>query len=142
MTQTTTETRTATRPSWQPRLAAVVAVAVINSLLAGIAPLIGADMVVAPPGQEAAALAWPAFLIFSSGFGLIGWAALALAERLLGAVRGRLVWTAVAVLITLVMFLPPLTVGASFATLVVLELSHVVVAAILIPVFWRTSEAS
>lgn len=142
MTQTTTETRTATRPSWQPRLAAVVAVAVVNSLLAGLAPLIGADMVVAPPGQEAGPLDWSAFLVFSAGFGLIGWAALALAERLLGAARGRLVWTAVAVLITLVMFLPPLTVGASIATLVVLELSHVVVAAILIPVFWWTSDAS
>lgn len=139
MTQTITEPRTV-RSSWQPRLAAVVAVAVANSLLALAAPLIGADLVVAPSGQEAAPVEWSAFLVFSAGFGLLGWGILALAERLLGAKRGRLVWTVVAVLITLVMFAPPLTVGASAATVAVLELSHVVVAAILIPVFWRTSK--
>lgn len=141
MTQTSVETRTAVRPSWQPRLAAVAAVAVINSVLVLLAPLLGADMVVAPPGQEAAALAWPAFLAFSAGFGLLGWVALALAERLLGAARGRLVWAVVAVVITLGMFLPPFTVGASAATVVVLQLTHLVVAAV-IPVFWRTSRAA
>jgi hypothetical protein len=119
----------------------VAAVAVINSLLALAAPLLGADLVVAPPGQDPAAVEWSAFLVFSAGFGLLGWGVLALAERFLGAGRGRLVWTIAAVLITLVMFVPPLLAGASAATVFVLELSHLVVAAILIPVFWRTSKA-
>ncbi|WP_017589742.1 DUF6069 family protein [Nocardiopsis ganjiahuensis] len=142
MTETSAGPRTATRPSWQPRLAAVVAVAAVNSVIALIAPLVGADMVVAPPGQEATTVVWPMFLVFSAGFGLIGWGALALAERLLGARRGRLVWTVAAVAVTLLMFAPPLTAGASTATVVVLELTHVVVAAIVVPVFWSTSRAS
>ena len=142
MAQTTAEPRTVTRSSWRPRLAAVAAVAVANTLLALAAPLFGADLVVAPSGQEPSVAPWSAFLVFSAGFALLGWAALALAERLLGARRGRLVWTVVAVLVTLVMFLPPLTVGASAATVVVLELSHLVVAAVVIPVFWRTSGAT
>lgn len=135
---TVTKTRTA-RSTWRPRLVAVVAVAVVNALVALAGPLIGADMVVTSPGQEPAPIDWPAFAIFSAGFALLGWAALLLVQRVLGADRGRLVWTIVAVLITVLMFLPPLAVGASTATAIVLELSHLVVAAIVIPVFWRTA---
>lgn len=135
---TTTRSRD-TRPTWQPRLAAVIAVALVNALLALAAPLFGADMVVAPPGQEAGPVEWPGFLAFSAGFALIGWVMLLLLQRLLGAERGRLVWTIGAGLITLLMFVPPLTVGASVATVIVLEVSHVLVAAIIIPVFWRTT---
>ncbi|PWV45999.1 DUF6069 family protein [Nocardiopsis sp. L17-MgMaSL7] len=135
-----TEPRTVTRPTWQPRLAAVLAVTVLNTVLALAAPLFGADLVVAPQGQEPGALAWPAFTVFTIGFALLGWGVLALAERLLGARRGRLMWTVVAMLIVAGMFLPPLTVGATTATVVVLQLAHLVVAAV-IPVFWRTSRA-
>ncbi len=142
MTETSAPTRTAARPSWQPRLAAVAAVAVINSLIALTAPLAGADLVIAPPGQEAAAIAWPLFPVFSAGFALLGWGVLALAVRLLGARRGRLVWMIGAVALALLMVVPPLTSGGSTATVVVLELTHLVVAAIVIPVFWRTSRLS
>lgn len=141
MAETRIETRTAIRPSWRPRLIAVVAVAVVNALLALLAPLIGADLVVTAPGEDPMTLTLVDFALFSAGFALLGWGALALAERLLGAGRGRLVWTVAAVLILLVMFVPPLVADASVATTVVLELSHLVVAAV-IPVFWKTSRAS
>ncbi|WP_017582599.1 DUF6069 family protein [Nocardiopsis valliformis] len=141
MTDTRVETRPAIRPSWQPRLAAVVAVAVANALLALLAPLLGADLVVTAPGEEPMPLTLVDFALFSAVFALLGWGALALAERLLGAGRGRLVWTVAAVLTLLVMFVPPLLMEASVATIVVLELSHLVVAAV-IPVFWKSSRAS
>lgn len=137
----TTATPT-TGSTWRPRLAAVVAAAVANAVLALLAGLFGVDLVVAPPGQEAGPIAWPGFLVFSAGFALLGWGGLLLAQRVLGAGRGRLVWTVVAVLITLVMFVPPLTVEASVATVVVLVLSHVVVAAVVIPVFWYTARTA
>ncbi|MEU3018557.1 MULTISPECIES: DUF6069 family protein [unclassified Nocardiopsis] len=139
MTQSaTTAPPTVSRPTWQPRLVAVLAVIVVNTVLALAAPLFGADLVIAPRGQEPGPVAWPVFVLFTAVFALVGWGVLALAERLLGARRGRLVWTVAAVLITLVMFVPPLMAEASAATVVVLQLSHLVVAAI-IPVFWRTS---
>ncbi|GAA1468358.1 DUF6069 family protein [Nocardiopsis exhalans] len=141
MTDTRVETRPAIRPSWQPRLVAVVAVAVVNALLALLAPLLGADLVVAAPGEDPMTLTLVDFALFSAGFALLGWGVLALAERLLGAGRGRLVWTVAAVLALLVMFVPPLLTDASVATIVVLELSHLVVAAV-IPVFWKTSRAT
>ncbi|MFE1167994.1 DUF6069 family protein [Nocardiopsis sp. NPDC058789] len=137
MTRNLTETRTPVRPTWKPRLTAVLVVTAVNTLLALAAPLLGADLVVAPRGQEPGALAWPAFTLFTAVFALLGWGVLALAERFLGR-RGLFVWTVVAVLVTVAMFLPPLTVGATVATVVVLQLSHLVVAAV-IPVYWRTS---
>lgn len=140
MTQSLTETPTAVRPTWKPRLAAVLAVTVVNTLLALAAPLLGADLVVAPEGQEPGAVAWPALTLFTAVFALLGWGVLALGERFLGR-RGLIVWTVVAVLVTVAMFLPPLTVGATAATVVVLQLTHLVVAAV-IPVYWRTSRTS
>lgn len=130
-----------TRTSWKPRLAAVAAVAVANALLALIAPLLGADLVVAPPGQDPAAISAGAFAIFSAGFALLGWGVLALGERFLGR-RGLVVWTVAAVLITLLMIVPPLSAGGTVATTLVLELSHLVVAAVVIPVFWKSSKTT
>lgn len=141
MTETRIETRSA-RPSWQPRLAAVATAVIANAVLALLAPLLGADLEALGPDQEPMTLTLVDFALFTAAFGLVGWGMLALAERFLGAARGRLIWTVVALLVTLVMFVPPLTAGASTATLVVLELSHVVVAAIVIPVFWRSSRAA
>ncbi|MFL1379708.1 DUF6069 family protein [Nocardiopsis protaetiae] len=129
------------RASWRPRLAAVAAVAVANALLALVAPLLGADLVVAPPGQDPAAISAVAFAIFSAGFALLGWGVLALGERFLGR-RGLVVWTVVAVLVALLMVVPPLSAGGTVATTVVLELSHLVVAAVVIPVFWKSSKTT
>ena len=147
MTESRTGTSTArsTPASWRPRLAAVAAVAAAtaaNIVLALLAPLFGADLEVAPPGQDPMTLSFVDFALLSAVFGLIGWGTLALAERLFGAGRGRLVWTAAAVLFTVVSFVPSLNAGATPATAAVLVFSHVVVAAIVIPVFWCSSRAA
>lgn len=130
-----------TRSSWIPRLAAVAAVAAANALVALVAPLLGADLVVAPPGQDPATVSVGAFAVFSAGFALLGWGVLALGERLLGR-RGLVIWTVAAVLVTLLMVVPPLSAGGTVATTVVLELTHLVVAAVVIPVFWKSSKAA
>ncbi|MEE2040791.1 DUF6069 family protein [Nocardiopsis sp. CT-R113] len=140
MTATSPDTRTV-RPVWKPRLAAVVAAVLANALLGALAPLVGIDMLIAPPGQPEGPVPLVAFVLFTTVFGLIGWGTFALAERVLGS-RARLVWTIVAVVFTLVSFAPSMSVGGSAATEAVLLLSHVVVAAILIPVFWRTAADS
>jgi hypothetical protein len=51
--------------------------------------------------------------------------------------RAAAVWTALAVLVLLVSFLPLLAVGAAGAAKTILALMHLAVAAILIPVFGR-----
>ncbi|GAB3720744.1 DUF6069 family protein [Nocardiopsis nanhaiensis] len=137
-----TSTARSTPASWRPRLAAVAAATAANIVLALLAPLFGADLEVAPPGQDRMPLSFVDFALFSAAFGLIGWGALAVAERLFSAGRGRLVWTAAAVLFTVVSFVPSLNAGATPATAAVLVFSHVVVAAIVIPVFWRSSRAA
>ncbi|MFC9941089.1 DUF6069 family protein [Nocardiopsis alba] len=136
---TVTESGTTT-PTWRPRLLGVVAATVANIVLILLAPLFGANMEIIGPDGAAAVVGVQHFALFTAVFALLGWAALAVAERLLGAARGRLVWTVVAVLFTLLSFVPSLSVGATVATEVVLVLSHVVVAAIVVPVFRRTSE--
>ncbi|MGQ4270938.1 DUF6069 family protein [Nocardiopsis changdeensis] len=129
------------RSPWRPRLAAIGAAALLNALLGLAAPLLGADMVTAPEGAEPMTLNAVSLVLFSVVFALLGWGALALAERLLGR-RGLIAWTAVAVLFTLVSFVPSLSVNATAATEAVLVASHVVVAAVVIPVFWKTSRTN
>ena len=136
---TVTEPRTSA-PTWRPRLLGVAAATVANIVLILLAPLFGANMEIIGPDGAAAVVGVQHFALFTAVFALLGWAALAVAERLLGAARGRLVWTVVAVLFTLLSFVPSLSVRATVATEVVLVLSHVVVAAIVVPVFRRTSE--
>ncbi|WP_306370252.1 DUF6069 family protein [Nocardiopsis sp. CC223A] len=126
------------RSPWRPRLIAIGAVALLNGLLGLVAPLLGADLVTAPEGAEPMTLNAVPFVLFSVVFAFLGWGVLALAERFLGR-RGLIAWTVVAVLFTLVSFVPSLSVNATPATEAVLVASHVVVAAVVIPAFWRSS---
>lgn len=66
---------------------------------------------------------------------LLGWGARVLLDRLTR--RAPVVWTALAVLVLLVSFLPLLAVEATGAAKAILALMHVAVAAALIPVFSR-----
>ncbi|MFC4147283.1 DUF6069 family protein [Micromonospora mangrovi] len=68
--------------------------------------------------------------------GLIGWALLALLERVTAA--GRTIWTVVAVLVLLVSLLGPLG-GVSTGARITLALMHLVAAAVIIPAFRRSS---
>jgi hypothetical protein len=100
-------------------------------------PLLGYDLVVEQPGQEARDLGLSAFVVFSLAASLLGWLLLAVLERLTR--RARTIWTVVALLVLIVSVLPVLQVSASGGTKAVLALTHLAVGAILIPVFRRTA---
>ena len=119
--------------------ALAVAGAVVAAVLVWVVgePVLGNDMVIKTEGQEPQDLDASAFVIFSLFFSLLGWALLALLERVTA--RARLIWTVVALVFLALSFLPPLTIEASGGTKVVLALAHVAVAAVLIPVFRATS---
>jgi hypothetical protein len=119
--------------------ALAVAGAVVAAVLVWVVgePLLGNDMIIKAEGQEPQDLGASAMVMFSLFFSLLGWALLALLERVTS--RARLIWTIVALVFLAVSFLPPLTIEASGVTKVVLALAHVAVAAVLIPVFRATS---
>jgi hypothetical protein len=100
-------------------------------------PLLGHDLVVTSPGQPAIdlGLAQIAFIALASS--LLGWAALAILERITR--HALTIWTIVAVLVFAASFLPFAGVEASGGSKVVLALTHVAVAAVLIPGLRRTS---
>ncbi|WP_117210893.1 DUF6069 family protein [Allorhizocola rhizosphaerae] len=119
------------------------AFAVVGAVVAAVLvwvvgePLLGYDMIIKAEGQEPQDLGASAIVMFSLFFSLLGWALLALLERV--APRARLVWTVVALVFLAVSFFPLFTIEASGGTKVVLALAHVAVAAVLIPVFRATS---
>ncbi|WP_028648286.1 DUF6069 family protein [Nocardiopsis sp. CNT312] len=138
MAPTAPDTTTARRGAWKPRLIAIAAAAVVNVLAGAAAPLVGADLVISPPGQEEATVPLTAFALFTVAFGLIGWGTLALAERFLGR-RGLLVWTVVALVFAVLSCVPSLAAGGSAATGVLLAATHLLAAAVMVPVFRRSS---
>jgi hypothetical protein len=72
---------------------------------------------------------------FTLAVSLLGWAALALLERLTG--RARTIWTVLAVVVLLLSFAAPLSANAETSTKVMLSLMHVAVGAVLIPALRR-----
>ncbi|GAB2515862.1 DUF6069 family protein [Nocardiopsis aegyptia] len=140
MTTTTTSPTTARR-AWPLRLGAVAAATVANALIGALAPLAGVSMVIAMPGMDPGPVPVAAFALWTAVFGLLGWGTLALAELVLGD-RARAVWTTVAAVVLLLSFLPSMSVGGDAATEAVLLSTHVVAAAILVPVFWRSARSA
>ena len=100
-------------------------------------PLLGHDLVVTSPGQPAMDLGLAGIVVFASAASLLGWATLAVLERFTD--RAVLLWTVAAILVLAVSFLPFAGVEASGGSKVVLALTHVAVAAVLIPGLGRTS---
>ncbi|MEJ3744325.1 DUF6069 family protein [Actinomycetes bacterium KLBMP 9797] len=119
--------------------ALAVLAAVVAAVLVWVVgePLLGNDMIIKAEGQEPQDLGASAFVMFSLFFSVLGWALLALLERVTR--RARSIWTVVALVFLAVSFFPPFTVEASGGTKVVLALAHVAVAAVLVPVFRVTS---
>ncbi|WP_020575136.1 DUF6069 family protein [Actinopolymorpha alba] len=120
------------------------ALAVVGAVVAAVLvwvvgePLLGNDMIIKADGQEPQDLGASAIIMFSLFFSLLGWALLALLERVTP--RARLIWTVVALMfLAMSFFFPLFTIEASGGTKVVLALAHVAVAAVLIPVFQATS---
>ncbi|RAY13035.1 hypothetical protein DPM19_21255 [Actinomadura craniellae] len=118
-------------------VAGSVVAALVVWLVAG--PILGDDMVVAPEGRESGAVPAGAVLVFALVSSLLGWAALAVLERLARA-RAKLIWTILAIVVLVVSMAPVLDVEATGETKVALALMHVAVAAVLIPGFWRTTD--
>lgn len=117
--------------------------AVAGAVIAAVAvwvvgePVLGHDMVVTQSGQAPRDLGVSAIVFFALTASLLGWALLAVLERFTS-LAGR-IWTAIALIVLAVSFLPLIGVEASSGTKVVLALSHLAVGAILIPMFlWTT----
>jgi hypothetical protein len=100
-------------------------------------PLLGHDLVVKQPAQPERDLGAAAMAVFALVPGLLGWSLLAGLERVTR--RAGAIWTAVALLVLAVSFVPLINVEATAGTRIVLALAHLVVAAAVVPVFWRTS---
>ncbi|MET9342540.1 DUF6069 family protein [Nonomuraea sp. NPDC003804] len=115
------------------RRALAVGGAVLAPALIGLAALLlGADMRVdMRNGQPPMVVALPLVVAFALVFALLGWAALAIMERLTA--RAATVWTVLAVIVLLVSFLPIVAAEASGGTKGALALMHLAVAAVLIP---------
>lgn len=118
-------------------LAVVLATAAAAAVWVVGEPLLGYDLVVQQPGQEAQDLGASAIVIIALAASLLGWALLAGLERITS--HARTIWTAVALVVLAVSFLPFAGVEASGGSKVVLALTHVAVGAVLIPAFWRTA---
>ncbi|GAB2830654.1 hypothetical protein GCM10022221_31740 [Actinocorallia aurea] len=100
-------------------------------------PLLGHELVVQQKGQQPRDLGAGAIGVFALAPSLLGWALLAALERVTP--LAARIWTAAALILLAVSFLPIIGVQASGADKAVLALTHLAVAAVLIPVFCRTA---
>ncbi|MGF1648281.1 MAG: DUF6069 family protein [Kineosporiaceae bacterium] len=100
------------------------------------APIAGADLraTVAGSEQEIVAVAAVVSALVQGG---IGWAVLALLERFLG--RARTIWLVLAALVLVFSGVNAATAAGNTETAVWLNVMHVAVAAVLVPVLARTS---
>jgi hypothetical protein len=117
----------------------VVAGAVLATVLVWVIgePLLGHDLVVVSPGQPAMDLGLAEIAFLTTASSLLGWAALAILERITA--RAVVIWTIAAFVVLAMSFLPLAGVETSGGSKVVLALTHVAVAAVLIPGLRRTS---
>ncbi|NDU76518.1 hypothetical protein GWI34_28415 [Actinomadura sp. DSM 109109] len=118
-------------------LAVAGAVAAALAVWAVGEPLLGQDLVVRQEGQEPRDLGAAAIGVFALVPSLLGWALLAVLERVTR--LAARIWTAAALALLAVSFLPVISVQAPGGSKAVLALTHLAVGAVLIPVFWRTA---
>ena len=100
-------------------------------------PLLGNDLVVEQPGQPPLDLGLAAFTTITLGASLAGWAALALLERITR--HAPRIWTALAILVLAVSYLPFIPAEMSTGSAVVLGLVHLAVGGVLILLLLRTT---
>ncbi|MGI5206696.1 DUF6069 family protein [Spirillospora sp. CA-108201] len=118
-------------------LAVAGAVAAALAVWAVGEPLLGHDLVVRQEGQEPRDLGASAIGAFALVPSLLGWALLAALERVTP--LAARIWTAAALILLALSFLPIIGVQSSGGSKAVLALTHVAVGAVLIPVFRRTA---
>ncbi|WP_433270763.1 DUF6069 family protein [Micromonospora vinacea] len=130
---------TVTTPAPSPlrRRALGVAAAVVAPLaIWAIGALAGVDYTVESPGQPATVIGAGAIVMIALGAALLGWAALALLERFAARVA-RPVWISLAVIVTVLSFVPVLSVEATGGAKLALGATHVAVAVALIALLPR-----
>ncbi|MBM0231052.1 hypothetical protein JNW91_03670 [Micromonospora sp. STR1_7] len=114
------------------RRALGVAIAVLACLaIWAIGALAGVDFTVESPGQPATVIGAGAIGVVALGASLLGWASLALLERF-AARFARPVWISLAVVVTLLSFLPLLGTEATAGAKLTLGATHLAVAVALI----------
>lgn len=138
---TRVSTTTNSRPARTRGLPATVGIATLIALAAALivyaaARLTGADLVVAPPGQPAAAVNAVSVLMITLVSGLGALVLALLLARLLPS-RARVVFLVLALAVLAVSFTGPLGASQQTATAVWLSLMHLVVAAAIIPLTLR-----
>jgi hypothetical protein len=130
---------TSTSPSPARRRDGALAVGgavLATALLWTAAQLLGIEMRIDPRnGQPPGVIGLPFAAAVTLVVSLLGWGVRALLDRLIR--RAATVWTALAVTVLLVSFVPVLGVGATSAAKAILELTHLAVAEALIPVLGR-----
>ncbi|MEU8156157.1 DUF6069 family protein [Micromonospora sp. NPDC048986] len=130
---------TVTTPTPSPlrRRALGVAAAVVAPLAVWtIGALAGVDYTVESPGQPATVIGAGAIVMIALGAALLGWAALALLERFASRVA-RPVWISLAIVVTVLSFVPVLSVEATGGAKLALGATHVAVAVALIALLPR-----
>jgi hypothetical protein len=114
------------------RAIAVGGAVLAASLLWLVARALGVTFRVDPHhGHPPQVLSLPLIIGFALFFCLLGWASLALLERLTR--RAKAIWTALGVVVLLLSFVPIISVSASAGTRAALSLIHCSIAAVLIP---------
>lgn len=99
-------------------------------------PLLGNDLTVTQ-GSRVQSINAVVTVIAALAGSLLGWAALEVLERFVD--RARTIWTAAAVVLTVLSLLSPLMADADTTTKVTLMIMHIVVAAVVIPRLAATS---
>lgn len=136
-----TQVSTPAVPVRTRRLTRAVAalLAALGALLVWVVadPLFGVDFSVVADGTTT--VVGPAMvLVFALGAALVGWAVLALLERFTA--RARLIWLIAAVTVLLLSLVMPFSAGdIDTGAVVALLAMHLVVAAVIIPAYTRTS---
>ncbi|MGC5321355.1 DUF6069 family protein [Micromonospora arida] len=124
-------------PSPVRRRALGVAAAVVAPLaIWAIGALAGVDYTVESPGQPATVIGAGAIVMIALAAALLGWAALALLERFATRVA-RPLWISLAIVVTVLSFVPVLSVEATGGAKLALGATHVAVAVALIALLPR-----
>lgn len=101
-----------------------------------VAAILDIDMVVDPNnGQPPGEIALPFAAAMTLVVSLLGWGVRVVLDRF--TTRAARIWTIVAGVVLVASFLPVLAVGASGGTKTILALTHLMVAAVLVPVLGR-----
>ena len=127
----------ASAPTRWPGRAIAVGGAVLGASLIWLgARALGVTFWVDPRhGHPPQVLSLPLIMGFTLFFGVLGWASLAVLERITR--RATAIWTALAVAVLLLSFVPIISVSAAAGTKAALSLIHCGIAAVLIPIMRR-----